>query len=492
MTYLRFLPIAVICLLPALSFSNAAQAKNLSQTYEIDRAKVEDEAINGSAIIDLEGKVNVSSIMQEPLVACNTRWSFQQGQLGGITIDNYAIADIPQDVLKQVTLHSVKLGFAVPPLNDAMFSENTWYELSCDPGALEPADSEKYSFTVPGSPSWDKTFHVRDTYDGFDEEAATFADEATAKQIMIKLLDEGFLTDSDSARVLRAKVNLSPVKQWLDKQKKDAEEKLKEEETAKDESAGGDFWTGEEQTAKNGENDFWAGQETSESGDDDFWAGDTENVRNEREAKKTEQFAKEEKQRQKGKLVKFESNDLYGYKNDNGDIVIEAKFYRINDFSEGLATAKESKDALWGYINKSGRWVIPARFYDAGIFSEGLAGVEETRDNGWGYIDQEGNYVISPRYNNAEYFQNNRAIVALDDYSLIIDKIGKELYRTKGVLGRGNDGRYFLDSETIGYSGQCSSATTTYRYTNLSLDGTPIGTSTEEEVSTPQFCLRAR
>ena len=435
MNYLYSCSITVFCLLLMLPFPDVAQAKDVSNTYEINLTKVEDKGNNGTATINMVGKVNVSSLLGEPLVACNTKWSFWKGVTGqpNITIDNVTINEIPQDVLDEIKLHSIKLSFATLPLNDQMFSENTWYELSCDPGAVEPAGSEKASYTVPGSPSWDKTFHVRDTYDGFDKDAATFADEATAKQIMIKLLDEGFLTDSDSAKILSAKINLSPVKKWLDKQKKGAEDKLKEKEkkakedkaaaneeddfwngekndkkeTAKSESEKNGFWSGEEQSeeqeAKNNGVGFWSGEDQSKTTKDDFWAGNTETVREEIDGKKREVLAKVEKQRQGEELEVFKNGNLYGFKNNSGEIVIGAEFASVKDFSEGLAAVR-LPESLWGFINKSGSWVIPAK------------------------------YKIDSNYGDLGYFKNNRAIVATHTiaegrYTLIIDQADQVFYR---------------------------------------------------------------
>lgn len=63
-------------------------------------------------------------------------------------------------------------------------------------------------------------------------------------------------------------------------------------------------------------------------------------------------------------------------------VVIPAKYYLAENFSEGLAAVKIN--GKWGFIDKTGKMVIPATFSGAKDFSEGLAAVEI---NGkWGYI----------------------------------------------------------------------------------------------------------
>ena len=74
-------------------------------------------------------------------------------------------------------------------------------------------------------------------------------------------------------------------------------------------------------------------------------------------------------------LVRFVENQKFGYKDKDGNVVIEPKFFEATDFSEGLAAVKKGKTGLWGYIDTAGRIVISARFRQAKSFHEGLAAV---------------------------------------------------------------------------------------------------------------------
>ena len=62
------------------------------------------------------------------------------------------------------------------------------------------------------------------------------------------------------------------------------------------------------------------------------------------------------------------------------------------DFSEGLAAVK--KDDLWGYIDASGKMVIPPRYHWAQEFEDGRAEVT-LPDGDEVIIDRTGN-VVAP------------------------------------------------------------------------------------------------
>lgn len=70
------------------------------------------------------------------------------------------------------------------------------------------------------------------------------------------------------------------------------------------------------------------------------------------------------------------------------------------------------KEQLWGYIDKSGEMVITPQFHDAWDFHEGLASVKIE----WarGYIDKNGTMVIEPQFQYAGPFENGKALVQLD------------------------------------------------------------------------------
>ncbi len=96
-----------------------------------------------------------------------------------------------------------------------------------------------------------------------------------------------------------------------------------------------------------------------------------------------------------GELIPFRKNELAGYLNAKGEVVIEPQFQVAAPFSAGLARA--CKEGLFGYIDQRGEWVIAPRFQYANDFAQGLAGVP-LGANGWGFIDRTGKEVLPAKY----------------------------------------------------------------------------------------------
>lgn len=79
-------------------------------------------------------------------------------------------------------------------------------------------------------------------------------------------------------------------------------------------------------------------------------------------------------------LLAFRKADLWGFCDENGEIIIQPKYDAAKSFSNGLASV--SKDGKWGYINSKGEVVIDYTFDAAGDFnSEGCAYVSDGSDS---------------------------------------------------------------------------------------------------------------
>ncbi|MCR9132270.1 MAG: WG repeat-containing protein [bacterium] len=118
-------------------------------------------------------------------------------------------------------------------------------------------------------------------------------------------------------------------------------------------------------------------------------------------------------------------NGEWGYINKKGAMVIEPRFQRAYDFSEGLAVVRESW--RWKYIDETGEEAFDGYFEDLQSFSEGRAAVRV--DGRWGYINLDGDFIINPRFRGATPFSNNRAFVRSLDYRdyYYIDEFGNSL-----------------------------------------------------------------
>lgn len=100
-------------------------------------------------------------------------------------------------------------------------------------------------------------------------------------------------------------------------------------------------------------------------------------------------------------LVWFRLKKRWGLCNDQGTVILEPKYDRVEPFAEGLAAVNVGWNVLlpivqeqgkWGYVNKKGELVIPIQYEYANSFSEGLANVADA--GGSKFIDRSGKVVI--------------------------------------------------------------------------------------------------
>lgn len=120
-------------------------------------------------------------------------------------------------------------------------------------------------------------------------------------------------------------------------------------------------------------------------------------------------------------LAYVRQNDMYGFVDKEGQVVIPIAFGYAHSFSEGLAPVHLNGEN--GYIDKTGQVIIPVQYDVAWSFREGLAGV---RQNGkWGFIDKTGNIVIPIKYDNIGSFSEGLAKVQQNGKWGFIDKTGQ-------------------------------------------------------------------
>lgn len=62
----------------------------------------------------------------------------------------------------------------------------------------------------------------------------------------------------------------------------------------------------------------------------------------------------------------FKENNLYGYKDFKGKVVIPAQFERAFDFSQGIALVKLPSEKKHAFINTSGKVITPSKYEGAG------------------------------------------------------------------------------------------------------------------------------
>lgn len=146
-------------------------------------------------------------------------------------------------------------------------------------------------------------------------------------------------------------------------------------------------------------------------------------------------------------LVWAEKDHKYGYLDITNRVIIQFKYGKAYNFSEGLAAVGE-RDGYYnavigrvpnfkiGFIDKSGNVVIPFQFKPqlastTPEFHEGLSPMGVSSNNYWGinvgYINKKGEFVIKPIYDSAEPFENGLGQVQLKHKSGYVNYVGEEV-----------------------------------------------------------------
>jgi hypothetical protein len=141
----------------------------------------------------------------------------------------------------------------------------------------------------------------------------------------------------------------------------------------------------------------------------------------------------------------------FGFRNRNGEVIIEPVYDRVENFAEGLAAVnigyEEAYDdrgsgsycvnrGKWGFINEKGEVVIPLTYHSVTLFSEGLAAVDNRS-----YIDKTGKVVITltKHYDEIFPFVEGFATVMRNNQYGYIDRSGKEVVppvHPKAIIAR--------------------------------------------------------
>jgi hypothetical protein len=155
-------------------------------------------------------------------------------------------------------------------------------------------------------------------------------------------------------------------------------------------------------------------------------------------------------------LLPYRDGDLWGFIDNEGKVVIEARYDFVENFSEGLAVI--SRKGKFGYILKTGEELIPPYYDEAESFHNNLAIVSENNKSGvinkngkmvvpliyseisdysedlasasdgtyYGYINRNGNIVIPLKFISAGDFKNGTAICEKENGFGLIDTNGIE------------------------------------------------------------------
>ncbi|MEZ6096298.1 MAG: WG repeat-containing protein [Pirellulaceae bacterium] len=101
--------------------------------------------------------------------------------------------------------------------------------------------------------------------------------------------------------------------------------------------------------------------------------------------------------------------DLWGFMDKKGNVILENKWAEARSFHENLAPVKNA-DGLWGFIQGNGDIYIDCRWIAVGDFNEGRAWVRDANEL-FGYIDIRGNVLVPPKYAGVTDYQEKIAVV---------------------------------------------------------------------------------
>ena len=96
-------------------------------------------------------------------------------------------------------------------------------------------------------------------------------------------------------------------------------------------------------------------------------------------------------------LAPVKSNDLWGYVDKTGKIVIEPQFKPDpQSFDHGVCVVKVEGNK-YGIIDKTGKWIVEAKYPSIGYFCEDVVCVA-TPEGKVGFMDRAGKWVIEPKF----------------------------------------------------------------------------------------------
>jgi hypothetical protein len=172
--------------------------------------------------------------------------------------------------------------------------------------------------------------------------------------------------------------------------------------------------------------------------------------------------SKEVGEREGVKYFQVMKNGKTGFRDLDGNIVIEPKFDNAEMFSEGFSTVQLGerfglidqkgnyvlpltafeylgsvhnglvsfrKNSKYGFVNTKGQEVIRPQYDWVDDFSEGLCVVrndfEKPGSGKYGYIDTTGKIIIDLQFQYANKFENGQAKIEINNLWGAIDKAGK-------------------------------------------------------------------
>lgn len=469
--------------------------------------------------VKIQPEIAVGTLLNEPLIACRAKWSFQTAHING---DNYPASFFPPTILKNTRLFSLQLIFQIQ-LNA------TFQAIACDPGYLDAPGSNEWSLTVTSSPAWDKLIR--------DDLRNTYSNDLQSQFKLKSVRDPSFLPKDSAKQVFQesvikaspiigswvknvaleqGEVNLWPLRNYLqEKLIADRKQEIEKQDNSVtvvdidniDTLFSDAAFDNQIQNAsrvadnkselKDAQNTLVSGRDKSDRQDKisqqqlvDYrrkakvcMTTDTEDLQT--LLKKTQACYKNGDE-----LKVFEQHDLYGYKlKDN--IVIEAQYTNASLFNNGHALVRKNDRLLSitpsGNVYKNlGDIKLKANDYSP----QGLMLVK--KDDKYGYINSKGDVVIALEYRIAKPFDElARAIIADDNSFKLINEAGIVLAQHSTTFTL-KDGYYITSESWNRENGGCDEGDlVSYDTQKYTADGEKIGGLESHSYRASKICLQA-
>ncbi|WP_233601163.1 MULTISPECIES: WG repeat-containing protein [Micromonospora] len=140
-----------------------------------------------------------------------------------------------------------------------------------------------------------------------------------------------------------------------------------------------------------------------------------------------------------------EEQELWGYADADGNLVVEHRYAEVQPFREGLAWVRRPEASRWALIDTTGAALIEANngYRAVGSFSEGLAWVSMDGKGRWMAVDPTNIVKIPPGYEDARPFRGGLAAVRQNGGWGAVDRSGQVVVPTRyhGLTTALADGR---------------------------------------------------
>lgn len=115
----------------------------------------------------------------------------------------------------------------------------------------------------------------------------------------------------------------------------------------------------------------------------------------------------------------------WGLVNDQGIVVISPRYADAKQFSRGLiwvrAYAASGEAGLWGLVNASGEWRMEAVCDTSVLHQDGYSAGKMAESGLWGIVDRSGSWTETPQYDGVRLEEKGRATVQKDKKTWLID-----------------------------------------------------------------------